>query len=43
MKFRPLYPVRSKELQTETTIATEGKITKLFRMEDDFYSFFNIM
>jgi len=39
----PPYPVRSKELQTETTIATEDKITKLFRMADDFYSFFNIL
>lgn len=43
MKFHPLYPVLSKERQTETTIATEGKITKLFRMADDFYSFFKIL
>jgi len=32
-----------KELQTETTIVTVGKITKLFRIADDFCSFFNIM
>lgn len=43
MQFYPLYRVLSKELQTETTIATEDKITKLFRMVDDFYSFFNIL
>ena len=42
MKFHP-FILCALELQTETTIATEGKITKLFRMADDFYSFFNIL
>ena len=43
MKFYPFILCALKNYKQKPQLATEDKITKLFRMADDFYSFFNIL